>query len=453
VRYSQLFGKTLRQVPKEAETISHQLLTRAGYIDQLASGIYSFLPLGWRVHRKIENIIREEVNAIGGQEVFLPTLQPKSLWERTDRWGQMDPPLFKLKDRHHRELALGSTHEEVITDLAARYVESYKDLPRYLYQIQNKFRNEMRSTGGLLRVREFVMKDLYSFHTDEKDLAVYFKKVIEAYHKIFKRCGLKAVACQALGGSIGGSETYEFQVLASAGEDKVSLCEKCGWAASEELTVVRGAGLATLAQGPSAPRELGAAPPERSLSPNPRPTGTPIGTKCPQCGGKLEVSSSIENGHIFKLGTKYSEPLGAYFVDRDGQKKPIWMGCYGIGIGRLMATVVEAHHDDKGIIWPPAVAPYAVHLISIDSSATETAEKLYGSLEKSGVDILFDDRDESAGVKLKDADLIGVPVRVVVSKRSMAAGGVEISRRDRQSSQMIGVDQLAERIAEVYDER
>ncbi|MCG2686115.1 His/Gly/Thr/Pro-type tRNA ligase C-terminal domain-containing protein, partial [Candidatus Parcubacteria bacterium] len=274
---------------------------------------------------------------------------------------------------------------------------------------------EMRSTGGLLRVREFVMKDLYSFHTDEKDLAVYFKKVIKAYHKIFERCGLRAVACRASGGSIGGSETYEFQVLASAGEDKVSLCEKCGQGANAEEVEDK--------------------------------------EKCPKCGAKTKVSTTIEAGHVFSLGTKYSESLGAYFVDKDGQKKPIWMGCYGIGIGRLMATVVEAHHDDKGIIWPPAVAPYTVHLISIDSVTAETAEKLYGLLEKSGVDVLFDDRGESAGVKLKDADLIGVPVRVVVSKRSMASGGVEVSRRDGQSSQVVGVGQLADQIAKFYDER
>ncbi len=236
MRYSKLFGKTLKSVPKEAEVVSHKLLTQGGFIDrQLAAGIYSFLPLGWRVHQKIENIIREEIEAVGGQEVFLPSLQPKEIWQKSDRWNNIDPPLFKLEDRHEKEFALGSTHEEVITDLAARFIKSYRDLPLYLYQIQNKFRNEMRSTGGLLRVREFMMKDLYSFHTSEADLADYFEKVVAAYFKIFKRCGLSALKSEASGGTIGGTRTYEFQVPASVGEDKIFVCSQCGWAANWEL--------------------------------------------------------------------------------------------------------------------------------------------------------------------------------------------------------------------------
>jgi len=412
VRYSRLFGKTLRRAPKEAETISHQLLTRAGYIDQLASGIYSFLPLGWRVHRRIENIIREEMDAVGGQEVFLPALQPKSLWEKTGRWEQMDPPLFKFEDRHHKELALGSTHEEVITGLVARFVKSYKDLPLYLYQIQNKFRNEMRSTGGLLRVREFVMKDLYSFHRTEADLDKYYLEVRDAYLKVFESCGLEVKVARASGGTIGGEVTHEFHCLAETGEDKIIYCPKCDWAANVEDSSEK---------------------------------------KCPQCASKLEVSNSIENGHIFKLGTKYSKPLGAYFIDRNGKKKPIWMGCYGLGIGRLLATIVEVHHDREGIVWPISVAPYDVHLISMDASVVGIAEELYRLLKKAGVEVLFDDRDESAGVKLKDADLVGIPVRVVVSKRSVASGGVEISRRGRKSGKVVSVDRLAVEIAGLYD--
>ena len=234
MKQSQLFYKTRKEIPKEAEIISHKLLLRGDFIDQLISGVYSFLPLGWRVHENIEQIVREEMNAIGGQEVFLPVLQPKQLWEETDRWNKFEPPLFKLKDRHQKDLALGPTHEEVITDLVRRRIKSYKDLPVYLYQIQNKFRNEMRPTGGLLRVREFIMKDLYSFHADEKDLTDYYKKVEKAYLKIFNRCGLKAIPMEADSGTIGGSISHEFAVLAESGESKIFLCPKCGWAISEE---------------------------------------------------------------------------------------------------------------------------------------------------------------------------------------------------------------------------
>ena len=375
MRYSQLFGKAVKSVPKEAETISHKLLVKAGFIDrQLAAGIYSFLPLGWRVHRKIENIIREEMNVIGGQEVFLPTLQPKELWQKTKRWEEMDPPLFRVKDRHNKEFALGPTHEEVITDLARRFIKSYKDLPLYLYQIQNKFRNEMRSTGGLLRVREFMMKDLYSFHTDEKDLDNCYKKVVEAYKKIFARCGFITKITEASSGTIGGDVSHEFMMLAPTGEDRVYFCPKCDWATSKE--------------------EI---------------------RTCPKCGAKIQAGKAIENGHVFKLGTKYSESMGAYFIDKGGNKKPIVMGCYGIGIGRLMATIVEAHHDERGIIWPKEVAPYQVYLIAIEKSG----EEIYKNLEGEGIEVLYDDREDvSTGVKFADADLIGIPVRLVFSPKT-----------------------------------
>ncbi|MGC9049167.1 MAG: proline--tRNA ligase, partial [Patescibacteria group bacterium] len=283
MRQSKLFTKTLRNDPKEARTISHKLLVRAGYINQLTSGIWSLLPLGWRVYKKIEKIIREEMNEIGGQEVYLPTLQPKELWQKTGRWETIDPPLFKVKDRHNKWLGLGSTHEEVITDLARQYIKSYKDLPLAIYQIQNKFRNEMRPTGGLLRTREFIMKDLYSFHADEKDLDKYYKQVLSAYYKIYERCGLKAIAVSAPSGSIGGSVSHEFMILADSGEDKILICQNRDWGINLEIG--------------------------RSQD------------KCPNCSGKLEQKNAIEAGHTFKLGALYSQKMGASFTDRDGQKK------------------------------------------------------------------------------------------------------------------------------------
>ena len=400
-----MFGKTLKTVPTEAEAVNHKLLLKGGFIDQLSAGIYSFLPLGWWVHRNIENIIREEMNAIGGQEVFLPTLQPKSLWQETDRWDHIDPPLFKLKDQHDRDYALGSTHEEVVTDLVRQRVSSYKDLPLYLYQIQNKFRNEIRSTGGLLRVREFVMKDLYSFHTDEKDLMGYFQKVIEAYKKIFNRCGLQIAVCQASGGTIGGKETYEFHVLAPVGEDKIIFCPKCNWGANQEV-------------------------------------GEQV--ECPKCHGTLEKSSSIEAGHVFALGTKYSEAMKAEFVDKNGVKKPIWMGCYGIGLGRLMATIVEVHHDEMGIIWPRSVAPYQIHLINLKTQNSNlSGDEVYEKLVRAGVEVLYDDREEvSAGEKFADADLIGIPVRLVISEKT--GDKVEYKERDQKESKLLTIEEIVE---------
>jgi len=409
MRYSQLFGKTQKRTPKEAEAISHKLLIRGGFIDrQISTGIYSLLPLGWRVHRKIENIIREEMDAIGGQEVFLPTLQPKELWQKSDRWKHMDPPLFKLKDRHEKEFALGPTHEEVITDLVARFIKSYKDLPLYLYQIQNKFRNEMRSTGGLLRVREFIMMDLYSFHTSEKDLDDYYKKVIEAYKKIFTRCGFTTKIVEAASGTIGGEVSHEFMMLCQTGEDKVYFCSKCDWATSKEKP-----------------------------------------GKCQKCGGKIEVGKAIENGHVFKLGTKYSKSMGAYFVDKGGNKQPIVMGCYGIGIGRLMATIVEAHHDERGVIWPNSVAPFQAYLVVISnqqSVISKSSDEIYGKLTKAGIDVLYDDRqDVSAGEKFAEADLIGIPIRLVVSEKTKDK--VEWKRRDSEKTEILTLGQAIEKLA------
>jgi len=401
---SKLFSKTLKKAPKEAKIASHKLLLRGDFISQLASGVYSFLPLGYRIHRKIEEVVREEMNAIGGQEVFLPSLQPKEIWQKTDRWDHMDPPLFKIKDRHKKEFVLGPTHEEVITDLLKGRVQSYKDLPVYFYQIQTKFRNEMRFTGGLLRAREFVMKDLYSFHTDKKDLDKFFNKVLLAYDKIFKRCGLKAIKSEASGGVFTKEKTYEFQVMSKEGEDKIIYCPKCNWATNLEVTKIK------------------------------------AGQKCPKCKSKLVKANSIEVGHTFRLGTKYSKALNLYFRDKKGEKKPVVMGCYGIGLGRLMAAIVEINHDDKGIIWPKEVAPFHVHLIQIEDNQKikKAAEKLYRDLQNKAVEVLYDDRnDKSAGEKFAEADLIGIPVRVVVSEKTLKNNSIEVKKRDENKTCLI----------------
>lgn len=406
---SRLFTKTLRKNPKDAVTTSHKFLVRAGFINQLTSGVWSLLPLGLRVYKRIENIIREEMNAIGGQEIYLPVLQPKELWKETDRWENIDPPLFKLKDRHNKWLALGPTHEEVITDLLRLYIESYKDLPKAVYQIQNKFRNEMRPTGGLLRTREFVMKDLYSFHKSEKDLDKYYQKVVQAYTKIYKRCGLKVAVVEASSGSIGGSVSHEFMVLAGSGEDRILSCQKCGWAINIEFKKTR---------------------------------------QCPKCKGAMKKHRAIEAGHTFKLGSLYSEKMGALFTDKDGTKKPVVMGCYGIGLQRLMATIVEASHDDDGIIWPQSVAPFNAHLVGLDLEDVgirKFAQKIYTHFEKAGKDVLFDDRGESAGVKFIDADLIGIPIRLVVSRKTK--NKIEYKERDKKTTKLFTLKQLLSKIS------
>ena len=407
MKYSQLLGKTLKNTPKEAETISHKLLWQAGFIDEaLAAGIYSILPLGWRVMTKIMNIIREEMNAINGQELYLPTLQPKNIWEESGRWDKMDPPLFKLKDRHERELGLGSTHEEVITDIVRKRVSSYKDLPLLLYQIQNKFRNEMRASGGLMRVREFLMKDMYSFHVSQEDMEKYYYQIIEAYKKIFTRCGLIVKVLEASGGTIGGKVTHEFNTLCESGEDKLLYCKNCDWAANLEVW-------------------------------------NSANKKCPQCGGELIEGRGIENSHVFQLGTKYSDSMKAFFTDKNGEQKPMIMGCYGIGIGRLMTTIVEVSHDEKGIIWPVSVAPYQIHLITFKKDG----EEIYKRLNNIGDEVLFDDREEiSMGEKLGTADLIGCPIRLVVSERN--GEKIEWKERNKSESELLTIDEVLTRIKE-----
>ena len=414
MRQTQLLSRTKKEAPKGAEAVSHKYLTRGDFVDQIAAGIYTFLPLGWRVYKKVENIIREEMNKLGGQELFMPALVPKKLWSETGRWEKIDPPLFVVKDRHEKEYGLGSTHEEVITDLVRRRVQSYQELPFSLYQIQNKFRNEMRATGGLLRVREFIMKDLYSFHTEEDDLMDFYHKVKDAYIRIFERCGLQVVAVEAESGTIGGSLSHEFMLLAETGEDRVLICEQCGYGANVE--------------------KIGEA------------------KTCPECQGNLIAHSCVEAGHAFKLGTKYSEAMGANFIDKDGKSKPILMGCYGIGLGRLIASVVEASHDDNGIIWSPSIAPYSIHLIELSGKDTEVrskAEDIYRQLENSKKEVLFDDRGNKApGEKFADADLIGIPLRIVVSQKTLAEDSVEIKYRNQKESSLCKIKELDKFLAD-----
>lgn len=400
VYQSKLLGKTRKEAPSDAVAPSHKLLTRAGYIDQLASGIFSLLPLGYLTANNIENIVRDEMLALGATEVLLPALQPATLWEESGRLYTIDPPLFRVTDRHEKELVLGSTHEEVITDLTRKNIESYKDLPLAVFQIQTKFRNEMRSTGGLLRVREFQMKDLYSFHRTQEDLQEYYERVRGAYLNIFERCDLSIRTVQADSGSIGGAISHEFSIEAKTGEDSVAICPKCDFATNTELVADKD---------------------------NP----------CPHCSTTLQIKACIENGHIFQLGTTYSEKLGATFSDEVGLKKPIEMGCYGIGIGRLMAAIAETHFDDVGLRWPETVSPFAVHVVGLQSSVMDKARTVASNISEH-TSVLFDDRDVSSGEKLTESDLIGISTRVVISEKTKDK--IEVKKRTQKETKLMTVE-------------
>ncbi|MBU2220174.1 prolyl-tRNA synthetase, partial [Patescibacteria group bacterium] len=371
MRQSTLATKTLREAPKDEESVNSILLTRAGFIDKLAAGIYSFLPLGLAVLRKIENIIREEMLLIGGQEILMPALQPKENWDKTGRWNNFDA-LLKLKAFGDKDFALGATHEEVISPLAKKLVLSYKDLPFALFQIQTKFRNEARAKSGLLRGREFSMKDLYSFHTSQEDLDNYYKQTTTAYFKIFERCGLgEKTYLTAAGGGSFSKYSHEFQTVSEAGEDTIFICDNCKkFAINKEIK----------AETPA----------------------------CPACGGMgFKEARAIEIGNIFKLGAKYSAPFDLKFKDQNGQEQNVIMGCYGIGPGRVMGTIVEISHDDKGIIWPENIAPYKYHLIALgdDANVKKEADALYEKLTKENLEVLYDDRSLPAGQKFAEADL------------------------------------------------
>ncbi|MFN4217778.1 MAG: proline--tRNA ligase [Candidatus Bipolaricaulia bacterium] len=547
MRFSHALIPTLRDAPKDAELISHKLLIRAGFIRPIATGIYTLLPLGQKVRLKIEKIIREEMDAIGGQEISMPIVQPAELWQESGRWYQYGPELVRFKDRSERDLVLATTHEEAVTDIVRREVRSYRHVPLVLYQIQTKFRDEPRPRGGLMRVREFTMKDAYSFHSTDEDLDAFYPKIRQAYERIFKRCGLDPVIVQGDPGLIGGRDSHEFMLLSDAGEDQIALCEQCRYAANRQIAkrfkapvnptepmlpleevatpecesiqslaaflkitpgrtakavfyianetefifaLIRGdlevseTKLAHVTQAQQLRtatedeiRSIGAVPgyaspvgllkqstikivaddsvtAERNLVSGANREGFHLrnvnygrdfvadiiadialvraGDPCPHCHSPLTLQNAIELGHIFKLGTRYSEVMGAKILTQDGSERFLVMGCYGIGVGRLMAAVVEAHHDEKGIIWPEEIAPFQIALLVLNTDRaeqTELADKLYALLCAAGFEVLYDDRSESAGVKFNDADLIGIPYRMVIGPRSLQTKTIELRRR------------------------
>ncbi|MDD4785000.1 MAG: His/Gly/Thr/Pro-type tRNA ligase C-terminal domain-containing protein [Candidatus Shapirobacteria bacterium] len=412
MRYSQLFGKTSKTVPSDADSVNAKLLTQAGFVQKEISGVYNYLPLGLRVLTNIQNIVREEMNKIDGQEILMPAMTSEEGWVTTGR-NTMDV-LFHLKGQGDSNLVLNPTHEEVVTPLAQKYLFSYRDLPVAIYQIQNKFRNEVRAKSGLLRGREFNMKDLYSFHTDETDLNRYYEIVKKAYFEIYKRIGLGdiTVLTFASGGAF-SQFSHEFQTLNDNGEDTIYLCPKCKVAVNKEIIDSQ--------------------------------------KTCPECGNdKLEAVKATEVGNIFKLRTKFSEAFKFVYSDAQGKEKIVEMGCYGFGPSRTMGTIVEVCHDNKGIIWPSSIAPYQVHLIGLDlfdDKIKSQAEKLYQDLLNKNIEALFDDRlDITAGTKFADADLIGNPIRLVISKRSLEKGGVELKNRNEESSEIFSLDEIISKI-------
>ncbi len=547
MRYSGMFIPTLKEVPAEAEVVSHKLMLRAGMIRKLASGLYTYLPLGLRSIRKVEQIVREEMNAAGAQELLMPIVQPAELWQESGRWDHYGKELLRFKDRHQRDYCLGPTHEEVITDIVRREVRSYRNLPLNLYQIQTKFRDEIRPRFGLMRGREFIMKDAYSFDADEESLDRQYRAMYQAYCNIFERCGLEYRPVEADTGSIGGHASHEFMVIADTGEDQIACCTACDYAANVELAPVRhdktektpgecgeklervstpgvhtveevAAFLKTkpedivktlILMADDEPvvafirgdrelnevklqRVLGAETMEmaddntvRKITGAPAGFAGPVGLSpkvrkvadhsvaglscftsganeedahvinvswgrdaelpdlydlsvitesdpCPACGGKIELKRGIEVGHIFKLGTKYSEALGATFLDSNGREQPIIMGCYGIGIGRTVAAAIEQNHDEKGIIFPQPVAPFDVIISLLDERDQElcaTAEEMADQLERDGLEVLLDDRKERPGVKFKDSELIGIPIRITIGKKFKKTGEVEVTPR------------------------
>ncbi len=563
MRMSTLLIPTLKEDPSDAEVISHKLLLRAGMIRKLTSGIYSYLPLGYRSLRKVEQIVREEMNASGAQEVLLPMVQPAELWKESGRWELYGPELLRFKDRHDRECCLGPTHEEVITDLVRREIRSYKDLPLNLYQIQTKFRDEIRPRFGLMRGREFVMKDAYSFDATEEGAEESYRVMKEAYTRIFARCGLRFAVVEADTGPIGGSFSHEFMVLADTGEDVIVACNSCDYAANLEkaetrsvaapkswkpsvTTSVSTPGMTTVEEvaeflgvrsqdiiktllfvtekgpvavltrgdhdvneikvknflgvnrldfadaqtiedvtgGPkgfSGPIGLKGAPiladyavrgitcavvgansPDLHITGvNPQTDFTVdhfgdfrcavVGDPCPRCQGTLTLSRGIEVGHIFKLGLKYSKAMNARFLDRDGVETPMVMGCYGIGVSRIIAAAIEQNHDEDGIIFPPPIAPFQVIVTPVggkDAAIDQAAEKVYSLLWESGIDALLDDRDERPGVKFKDADLMGIPIRITIGKKALASNQLELRHRRTKEVTLVPQRNVLEAVQE-----
>ena len=416
--WSRYFLPTLKETPIGVEAMSHQYLLRAGLVHMLTSGVYSYLPLGLKVLRRIEHIIREEMNRAGAVELFLPCLQPIELWKQTGRDEVLKDVLIRFTDNRGRAMCLGPTHEEVITDLVKNYVQSYRQLPVVLYQIQTKFRDELRTRFGIVRACEFIMKDAYSFDRDPEGLKKNYRLMYEAYQNIFRRCGLDAVIIEADSGAMGGDTSHEFLVTAPIGEDTILRCPSCQSCCS--VSGDRGEG-----------------------------------AKCSKCRqGVLKGEVAIELGHIFQLGTKYSQEQHAQFLDEDGKQKPMIMGCYGIGVSRVIAAIIEKHHDERGIRWPHEVAPFDVTIVPLPAG-TEAAEimdlanRYYKDLTTAGYDILLDDRPETAGVKFNDADLIGIPVRIIIGKRNLADGKVEIKDRRTNEALLVDKNTLPRKLSEI----
>ena len=407
--WSKIFLPTLKDTPQDAEVISHQLMLRSGMIRRVTSGIYTWLPIGLKVLRKVENIVREEMDASGAQEVLMPMVQPKELWEETQRWEKMGPELLRIQDRHKRDFCLGPTHEEVITDLIRNNMKSYKELPLNLYQIQTKFRDEVRPRYGVMRGREFLMKDSYSFNLDEKSLNESYLTMKETYKKILDRLGLKFKIVKADSGAIGGDASEEFHVLAENGEDTIAVSDSSDFAINTELLLEEGENLDSLQGKPS-----------------------------PDGKGVIQIKKGIEVGHIFQLGKVYTDAMKANVLDNEGKSKSLFMGCYGIGVSRLVAAAIEQNNDEKGIIWPEAMAPFEVNIVAIgfdkDEKIAKAATDLYHELLSMGYEVMLDDRKDGYGIKMKDAELIGIPVNIIIGKQYLQNNEIELKHRDGQSS-------------------
>ena len=407
--WSKIFLPTLKDSPQDAEIISHKLMLRSGMIRRVTSGIYTWLPLGLRVLRKVENIVREEMNASGAQEVLMPMVQPRELWEETNRWKKMGPELLRIQDRHERDFCLGPTNEEVITDLIRNNIKSYKELPLNLYQIQTKFRDEVRPRYGVMRGREFLMKDSYSFNLNEESLAESYLLMKNTYKKIIDRLGLKFKIVKADSGAIGGDVSEEFHILAENGEDTIAVSDSSDFAINTELLLKEGEDL-------------------NSLQGKPSPDGE----------GVIEIKKGIEIGHIFQLGRVYADAMNANVLDQEGKATSLFMGCYGIGVSRLVAAAIEQNNDDKGIIWPDSIAPYEVNIVAIGFDKNEEIAKaaidLYNQLLSMGYEAMLDDRKDGYGTKMKDAELIGVPINVIIGKQYLQNNEIELKHRDGQSS-------------------
>jgi len=411
MKMSQTLFKTLREAPRDTDTVNHRLLVQAGYVRQVMAGVYTYLPLGLRVLNKISQIVREEMDVIGGQEVLMPLLHPAANWKLTGGWDGIDV-LFKVKSRTDKEFALAQSHEETVTPLAREFIHSHKDLPLAIYHIQWKFRDELRSKSGILRGREFLMKDMYSWHVDQSDFEKYYQQVKEAYLKVFTRLGLITKVTEASGGSFSDKVSYEFEVLTDAGEASILYCDACEFCVNvDDFTTYK------------------------------------EGNGCPKCAeGRLRQAMAAEVGNVFDLGQKYTKAFDLTVLTKDGQKIYPVMGCYGIGISRTMGVLVEKFHDDKGIIWPESVSPFQANLVGL-----KNANSVYDQLVKTNLDVLYDDTDRSAGEKFADADLIGIPVRLVVSDKT--GDKIEWKKRDEDKTELVGVDEVIKRLTQGWGRR